>query len=546
MKHFFTLISIFLLPTLTSVAQVFDSLDVNNIRAAFTANGGLFQTDSSWAYFRSKSHNRASAVFASSMWLSALDTENNILLSVQKYHLPSDSSMKTDYSYGPIAENDSRYLEADYAQRYNRVWHISKEDINAHRANFNNQIYAPPPSIRDWPAHGDTAKGEPLLLAPFMDLNGNKRYEPLLGEYPLIRGDEAIYMIFNDQRREKGNNYGPSLNAEIHLMAYAIHSASDSFVNNAVFLHYRILNRGSDTLNEIKLGHWNDFDLGFAFDDLNGSDSLHSYGFCYNADVDDEGPIGFGINPPAIALVSIGKAFSGVGGYFNSGVGAVPSVMTDPSTSQEYRNYLNQRWKNGRPIVVENASGCGSMLNGDGYTPSGNSSITRWLYNNQEDWFQPPANTSRDMRLIASQETEHLLPGEAYVFELAYVLVSQPDKASPCPILAAVDSAVTHIRSFFDAQQFPCLGCNVSLEERQPLSFTLFPNPTTGTFYLSAEELLNKLALFDIHGRKVFEQRIDQSKTAQVQLPSSLPAGIYVLQVQSKSGKVQSEKLSKL
>ena len=44
--------------------------------------------------------------------------------------------------------------------------------------------YIIPPSILEWPAHGDQTQGQDEFLAPFYDSNGNGLYEPYDGDYP--------------------------------------------------------------------------------------------------------------------------------------------------------------------------------------------------------------------------------------------------------------------------------------------------------------------------------------------------------------------------
>lgn len=65
------------------------------------------------------------------------------------------------------------------------------------------------------------------------------------------------------------------------------------------FLKYRIINKGTKTLNNFFISLWVDPDLGGAGDDLAGCDPLDNSFFCYNADNDDSQ---YGGLPPAIGF----------------------------------------------------------------------------------------------------------------------------------------------------------------------------------------------------------------------------------------------------
>ena len=45
---------------------------------------------------------------------------------------------------------------------------------------------------------GDTSLGQAPYLAPFVDVDYDGLYNPALGDYPDVMGDQAIFFIFND------------------------------------------------------------------------------------------------------------------------------------------------------------------------------------------------------------------------------------------------------------------------------------------------------------------------------------------------------------
>lgn len=73
----------------------------------------------------------------------------------------------------------------------------------------------------------------------------------------------------------------------------------------------------------------------------------------------------------------------------------------------------------------------------------------------------------------------------------------------------------------------------VSVAEEQLLVAKLYPNPTTDKLFIETEEQQVVLSIYDIQGRMIFEQKLEDSKN-QVSL-SFLPAGIYQVQLKSNA-----------
>ncbi|MBA3899425.1 MAG: hypothetical protein H0X62_04310, partial [Bacteroidetes bacterium] len=135
------------------------------------------------------------------------------------------------------------------------MWKINKSDIDNHISNFATAGYILPASIANWPGNGNTANGEMALLAPYFDVNLNDKYDPQNGDYPLIRGNQAIFFIFNDDKVPHSSG-AVKMGIEVHGMAYSFSNLSDSALNHAVFVNYEIYNRSSNNYNDVYLGSW--------------------------------------------------------------------------------------------------------------------------------------------------------------------------------------------------------------------------------------------------------------------------------------------------
>jgi hypothetical protein len=97
-----------------------------------------------------------------------------------------------------------------------------------------------------------------------MDVNSDGIYDPMAGDYPLIKGDQAIYTIFNDSYLPHGSG-GQAIGLEIRLMAYAYGTgtlvANNPFLNYTTFYDYTIINRSSFALYDSYMGLFNDSDI---------------------------------------------------------------------------------------------------------------------------------------------------------------------------------------------------------------------------------------------------------------------------------------------
>src|SRR5262249_47415907 len=157
-----------------------------------------------------------------------------------------------------------------------------KSVIDYHIQHWNDLGYVVPQALADWPANGHPPLAQ--VLAPFVDLNGNYIYEPALGDYPFIPGDQATYDIFNDVANIHTETGGVPLGVEVHQMSYEINSPTDSFLTNTVFIRYEIGNRSDTSYHDVYIGIWTDFDIGYPNDDYVGTDVGRNMYYGYNSE----------------------------------------------------------------------------------------------------------------------------------------------------------------------------------------------------------------------------------------------------------------------
>ncbi len=246
-----------------------DSLYINNINAGFTAFGQNFwesETEHEFVNFEVPKGSGKQTIFTNTMWIGGM-ADDTLCLAAEKYRQGPSFNGGMDFWTGPVSDS----YPVDDLMKY-RVWKINKADIDYHIAHYQDLNYEPIDNIATWPGNGNTALGQAEQLAPYYDLNSDGIYDPYTGDFPLIRGDQSLYFIYNDGREIHTESEGENMNVEIHCNAFAFDNAPDSNLYNTIFVHYDLYNRSEKTYLDTYLGFFNDFDLGYAWDDFMGCD----------------------------------------------------------------------------------------------------------------------------------------------------------------------------------------------------------------------------------------------------------------------------------
>lgn len=455
-------------------------LNINNVRARILGSGDMWWDLNDAKYEVPKGSDKHS-MFAGALWLGGIDEANNLKLAAMTYRQTG-----VDYWPGPL-DDQSASITAEECQSYNRHWIIYRDEVETHQAwieckedpdcseadRFPGYAENIPVSIIDWPGNG--VKGEvPGKLAPFFesvtsgtpglyepdvdypgyDLNGDQ--DCRTKEVDILYGDQTIWWVYNDKGNVHTETQAGALGFEIRAQAFSF-TANDE-INNMTFNNYRIINKSTFRLTNTFFGTWFDPDLGNARDDIIGSDIARGLGYCYNADSDDEGPNGYGQNPPAIGFDFFQGPFADYGdGLDNDRDGCIDQVRNDngvcvpedpatgineriimsgfmyynnttgvqgnPDVALDYYNYLQSLWKNGNNLIIENPAGQGNAANGDGFVASNVGTPTVFAYPGLSidttgayeplvptDWWESPAN-SADKRGLHSAGPFSLAPG---------------------------------------------------------------------------------------------------------------------------------------
>ena len=537
--------------------QEFQQLDLNNINARLGLYGLFQDVPNSTASFEVPKGSGLNTFYAANLWIAGKN-QDSIYANCETFGslMASYNSFSSFYSIsGPIM--DSAYYQ-EYDFKWDRLWKISNLDIIYHQNNWSSGGYQPIEVIANWPAHGDTSKGQAYYLAPFVDNNGDGIYNPYDGDYPKIKGQQAVYFIYNDYQFSAAQSGGPALNCETHYMAYAYNCPSDSAINNTIFLDYTIYNRSNLTYDSTYIGMWTDMDIGGVNDDAIGCDVDRSTFYTYNADSVDENAsaYGYGAYPPAQGVTFLKGAKQDNDGMDNNfgintnetinGLGFgdaitdnehwgmeyfLPYVTGNPQSNIDYYHYLMGRSLNNIPIT---------------YSPSGDT--TKYFSPDSSDtyWYgtggilQPSGSVTgggtypSDKRSIGSTGPFTFYPDSSIEITLALVFGRDYQTTGNQAGVVVMQERIDSIRSYYLTDFVSVCGGTLGIDNKKDIiepSLTVYPNPFNNELTVNYEPKNNtaKLEVYNLIGEKIASQIITKNIST-INL-SNLVGGIYFLRV---------------
>ncbi len=520
-------------------------LDINNISARLQNTGGLW-----WDFFDGKylapkpeltGGPSVSAIFAGGLWMGGYDSSGNLKLAAQTY----GSGANTDYFPGPINQDDGT-VDADACSNWDKHFPILKSEINAHIADFadNGTIDNPISNIMAWPAVGNnsffTYNGFELpttgqSLAPFFDINQDGLYNPELGEYPLISGDQAIWWVFNDIANTHTATNGAALGMEIQVMAYA-YQCEELALDNATFYEFTFISRASETIDNFQVGLWVDFDLGCYLDDFVGFDLDRNMAYTYNQDDIDGSPGNncngvstYGEEIPMVGVQLIEDTEDIGVSSFGVMLGET-SATSSPNNAQGYMNYMEGKWADGTPFT-EGGNGYGGTTTVNHLFTGSPADTDSWSMCNENIF-------NGDYRVIMSTGGNPIQPGQ--VKKATYAVVFTENIEHPCPDIEALQGVAD------DIADSPCTQSMVGTSDiKNEAEFEISPNPSSGDFRiisLDNNNLIEEFNLINLSGKVLQQSTINPTNEINIQKENLAP-GVYFIKVKTSDGYFTTRKL---
>lgn len=486
-------------------AQSSVDLDINNVRARLMTGGDMWwNRGTGTASYEVPKGSSKNSLFAGSCWIGGYDAQGQLKVAAQLYR--SDGN---DYWPGPL--DVSNNVEASVCNDWDRFWKVNRSDINRFRELIATGGDVSDPAfddIKGWPAVGNIdatgTSGGSLQrnmvpgreYAPFIDVDGKVGYDWRAGDYPDIFGDQYVWWVFNDRGNIKGQTKSDPIGLEIQTSSFA-YSTKD-FLNDATFVNYRIINRGTLTMDSTFMGTWTDADLGLFSDDYIGCDTARGLGILYNATSED-GNGGAGQYGNAVPMVGVDffrgpkrPLFQPDGSiiyeqlrmtsftYFNN----APGDIGDPTNGIEIFYYMTGSNRVGRHFRYDYQ---GAGIASTAYGPGPDVNYVFWGEpDNSATWSECACNNpAGDRRFVHSGGPFKLLPGAANDITIGAVWVSD---VGGCPntsfrkIRTADDQAQELFDSNFKIIEGPQAPRLVIREMDRKLIFYMVNDPMSNNY----------------------------------------------------------------
>lgn len=407
-------------------------LDINNVRTKILNGGDMWWDLNNPKYEIPKVTDlnsvRKHSLFSGAIWIGGYE-QGNLKIAAMTYR-----QRGSDFWPGPLDDANGT-VNSTICTEYDKIYQVSRDELIAHWEEYlaNGSVISPSENISAWPGDRiDRLFGiEPM--APYFDVDGDNQYRPEAGDYPVLqtecRGikipkeknrpedqpDKMLWFVYNDKGNIHSETNGLPIGIELQTTAFAY--ATNDEINNMTFYKTRIVNRSSTTLEETYFGEWVDPDLGNYADDYVGCDVGLSLGFCYNGDDNDEGILGYGLNPPSIGVdffesPTKDTIINGVPTRWELGMSKFVyynndfTIKGNPQQAIDFYNYLRGRWRNGDCI----------KWGGDGFSGS---ECANYMFpwntdptHPNDNWNERTAgNTPQDRRFLQTSGPFELKPG---------------------------------------------------------------------------------------------------------------------------------------
>lgn len=498
--------------------DTFYVLQANNIAAGINNKNNYFW-DLDNARYEFPKGSGVHSIFASALWISAMDTANNLRGSFNTYYTNGDN-----FSAGPISTFPYPYT---FGLKWNKLFHINRNEINYHLQHYNQAGYAPIAAIADWPAHGDTLYNEAYNLAPFVDVNHNGKYEPLSGDYPDVPGDDNVFFIVNDKTT---TNTFLAMGTEVHFLFYQIQSNNNYVIDNTTFMRATVFNRSNFAYHDLLLSSFDDFDLGCSENDYIGCDTIRNATYVYNGTTVDSGS----------------HCLAGIKGYSSLGQNATQSVVllnknlysvvpiyrTGTSLYLDPRTLVQARQMQLATNYYHDSSQVNFL-----YTGNPNDTTT-WSERTGRGGLP---NYPGDRRTVTTIKVDVFAPGQAEVFDFAYTSIMD-SVLNNFQIVNKLLQNIDSLQTYYDAGLLHSSN-NVGIADPVALQWDVFPNPAKNEIQITAAIPIENFAITDLQGRVIAQKTTEKNQYATIDI-ANLASGVYLLQIHTAAG-IFSKKIMK-
>jgi hypothetical protein len=301
-----------------------------------------------------------------------------------------------------------------------------------------------------------------------------------------------------------------------------------------------IRNSSQNHYRDFYFGFWSDFEIGYSWDDYIGCDSSLNLAYGYNGNEIDAGVINaYGEHPPAQGTMFLNQKMTAFGYQTNNGTILYGLPHND---AQEHYNILQGKWKDGEPVTY----------GGTGYNP-GSTEITSFVYSGDPvtatGWTEitpygqgSEPNTPGDRFAIMSTGPFSLPAGSSICFDIALPF-ARDYHGDHISSVALLKQRALAIQQFYNNQNFEN-NCAIAIGIKENTLYNdkliIYPNPSNGVFTITCEKIIESIVLYDMLGKKVFE---NTPKVQTTQIATHLPQGLYIYRVMLQDNSIRTGKI---
>ncbi|MDX1911965.1 MAG: T9SS type A sorting domain-containing protein [Saprospiraceae bacterium] len=491
-------------------------IEINKVRTTVHADGSLFHHNSNGGFVPLQTGVAEKNLLRSAgIWLIGKDPAGNLKGAVAS---PSHQDFKAGLPT---------------SAEWNRIWEVSCDAVVAHLQDFqdNGQIDQAQTAIYAFPGLGNThfeaynGFGLPFnyqALGGFTDYDNDATYTPENGDYPSIeiRGcplgqipDYQNWFVFNDEgAHPSGLVSGQQFEVQTQVFAYK--TAAHSLLNNAIFVRYKLINRGAEKLDSCYFGVFADFEIGHPGDDFSGVIPDRNILYAYNGDAQDEG--GFETEIPVVALDLMRGPLDAEGEEVPLRHAMIVENADNLSPIEYYR-LLTGHFPDGTA-----APNGGLMFPDNPNIPNGQSEAAL-------------GNVPGPRAGIASFGPFSLMPGAVNELILAWYFVHDAGN-TPLQNVQALFEQPDVLQTAFDkcfvGMDPSCTAFTSASPTVENSGITLYPNPATRRVVLESKEApVASVQMLDLLGRTVrFQHATLNATSIEIDL-EGVPAGTYFIRV---------------
>ena len=528
LSKFAVLIFLFSALSNTIFAQTLEYLGANNVKAGIGIGGNLFTTTtptSIWDLFETPAGTNKREIYTAALWMTGIDSGGNLHCAANRYF-----DYGNDFFDGPIAN----FYNANYDNYFKRVFRVDQNQIyNFTGLTFPVNATQVDSAIKYWPGKGnpcvlsDFGVNLTSELAPFVDLNNNGIYEPLLGEYPAVVGGVNIFFVFNDARHTHTESGGEALGIEIRGLASSFLDDTynlpsyNSPLNNAVYVQYEIQNKSDTAYSNFNLGLFVDPDIGCFQNDYVGCDTNRNMMFAYNGTDYDPNclpEIGYDSAHVALGVQMLNKHMGAFGYFAAAGAGS----GSQPFSAGIYADFLQGFWGDGTPFE----------FGGSGYNSG---APTKFCFpgdpTDTTGWSEPASHTTPgDRQMFFAVNPSSFSRGEIKHFDLAFT-TAYSNGSNKFAIVDSLKNSMDVVNAFYNnaiipGQQILAIS---SLEKDNRFTVSLFPNPANTQVTIQCNTEIQSIQLMDLEGRVLLSKSVGARNLT---VPTNtLARGVYLVNV---------------